>query len=216
MEKDEWEKWNVGFSRGSLALLYTFEKGKTKKPYKLYTKPYTDSAFCWYSVFYDVYSLCFKLYTNYTQTLHWGVQNPTLRRSRPYTASVRKTIHEAEHKPYILFLNTNLANGTNEREWIVRNECNVRDERNERCSLFGRLLIKWTFFIQLFPHPTPFFGFNTSCFWRWKVLYLYRDMGGASAPPFFRHFPFKIGDFRSASGKNLPSSNFSLPSSSLN
>ena len=67
-----------------------------------------------------------------------------------------------------------------------------------------------------FPHPTPFFGFNTSCFWRWKVLYLYRDMGGASAPPFFRHFPFKIGDFRSASGKNLPSSNFNLPSSSLN
>ena len=41
-------------------------------------------------------------------------------------------------------------------------------------------------------------------------------MGGASAPPFFRHFPFKIGGFRSASGKNLPSSSFSLPSSSLN
>ena len=47
---------------------------------------------------------------------------------------------------------------------------------------------------QNFPHPTPFFGFNTSCFWRQKVLYLYRDMGGASAPPFFRYFPFKIGD----------------------
>ena len=41
-------------------------------------------------------------------------------------------------------------------------------------------------------------------------------MGGASAPPFFRHFPFKNGDFRSASGKNLPSSNFDLPSSNLN
>ena len=53
---------------------------------------------------------------------------------------------------------------------------------------------------QNFPHPRRFFGFNTSCFWRWNVLYLYRDMGGASAPPFFRHFPFKIGDFRSASG----------------
>ena len=26
-----------------------------------------------------MYSLCFKLYTNYTQTLHWGVQNPTQR-----------------------------------------------------------------------------------------------------------------------------------------
>ena len=73
------------------------------------------------------------------KTLHLGVQNPTQRtfktlhnerskpyttafktlhseRSKPYTASVRKTIHEAEHKPCILFLNTNLANGTNERE----------------------------------------------------------------------------------------------------
>ena len=52
-----------------------------------------------------MYSLCFKLYTNYTL-------NPTLRRFKPYTASVRKTIHEAEHKPYILFLNVNGANGT--------------------------------------------------------------------------------------------------------
>ena len=75
-----------------------------------------------------------------------------------------------------------------------------------------RFLISWR---KPFPHPTPFFGFNTSCFWRWKVLYLYRDMGGASAPPFFRHFPFKNGDFRSASGKNLPSSNFNLPSSNF-
>ena len=40
-------------------------------------------------------------------------------------------------------------------------------------------------------------------------------MGGASAPPFFRYFPLKIGDFRSASGKNLPSSNFDLPSSNF-
>ena len=73
-------------------------------------------------------------------------------------------------------------------------------------------LISWW---KPFPHPTPFLGFNTSCFWRWKVLYLYRDMGGASASPFFRHFPFKNGDFRSASGKNLPSSNFDLPSSNF-
>ena len=48
--------------------------------------------------------------------------------------------------------------------------------------------------LKHFPHPKRYFGFNTSCFWRWNVLYLYRDMGGASAPPFFRHFPFKIGD----------------------
>ena len=55
--------------------------------------------------------------------------------------------------------------------------------------------------LQNFPHPTPFFGFNTSCFWRWNVLYLYRDMGGASAPPFFRHFPFKIGVLEAHPGK---------------
>ena len=45
MEKKEMEnrkgRRNVGFSRGSLTLLYTLEKGKTKKTYKLYTKPYT-------------------------------------------------------------------------------------------------------------------------------------------------------------------------------
>ena len=84
-----------------------------------------------------MYSLRRKLYTNYTLNL---AQNPTQRafktlhseRSGPYTTSVRETIHEAEHKPYILFLNTNLANGTNEREWIVRNERDVRDECNER------------------------------------------------------------------------------------
>ena len=55
--------------------------------------------------------------------------------------------------------------------------------------------------LQNFPHPTPFFGFNTSCFWQRNVLYLYRDMGGASAPPFFRHFPFKIGDLEAHPGK---------------
>ena len=41
-------------------------------------------------------------------------------------------------------------------------------------------------------------------------------MGGAEAPPFFRHFPFKNGGSGSASGKNLPSPNLNLPSSNLN
>ena len=58
------------------------------------------------------------------------------------------------------------------------------------------------FFIQIFPHPRRFFGFNTSCFWQRKVLYLYRDMGGALAPPFFRHFPFKIGVLGAHPGKS--------------
>ena len=51
--------------------LYTYKKGKTKKLYKLYTKPYTNPTFLWFSVRYGVYSLCCKLYTNYTQTIHW-------------------------------------------------------------------------------------------------------------------------------------------------
>ena len=55
--------------------------------------------------------------------------------------------------------------------------------------------------LQNFPHPRRFFGFNTSCFWQRNVLYLYRDMGGASAPPFFRHFPFKNGDLGAHPGK---------------
>ena len=55
--------------------------------------------------------------------------------------------------------------------------------------------------LQNFPHPRRYFGFNTSCFWRRNVLYLYRDMGGASAPPFFRHFPFKNGDLEAHPGK---------------
>ena len=70
-------------------------------------------------------------------------------------------------------------------------------------------MISWE---KPFPHPTPFFGFNTSCFWRRKVLYLYRDMGGASAPPFFRHFPFKNGDLGAHPGKIcLPQIFLSLP-----
>ena len=55
--------------------------------------------------------------------------------------------------------------------------------------------------LKHFPHPRRYFGFNTSCFWRRNVLYLYRDMGGAEAPPFFRHFPFKIGDLEAHPGK---------------
>ena len=60
-----------------------------------------------------------KLYIEAFQTLHSERSKPTqrefaklyMRHSKPYTTSVRETIHEAEHKPYILFLNTNLANG---------------------------------------------------------------------------------------------------------
>ena len=75
---------------------------------------------------------------NPTQTLHWNGQNSTLKRSKPYTETGKKptltrskpytkTIHESLHRnPTFCFLNTNQTNGTNEREWIVRNERNER------------------------------------------------------------------------------------------
>ena len=101
-----------------------------------------------------MYSFPYKLYTNYTQTLHSNyTQSPTKRRPKPYTTSVRETIHEAEHKPYILFLNTNQTNGTNEREWIVRDERNVRNERDERKTGNGNR--RWT----TFSTPKAFFRF---------------------------------------------------------
>ena len=59
----------------------------------------------------------------------------------------------------------------------------------------------WHTASQIFPHPRRYFGFNTSCFWRRNVLYLYRDMGGASAPPFFCHFLFKNGVLGAHPGK---------------
>ena len=73
-----------------------------------------------------------KPYTETVTTLHWNGQNPTLKpalkRAKPYT----KTIHESLHRnPTFCFLNTNQTNGTNEREWIVRNErTNVTNKTN--------------------------------------------------------------------------------------
>ena len=79
---------------------------------------------------------------NPTQTLHWNVQNPTLKptqtlhwnRPKTYT-DVVKTLHKNyTRKPtpqsYILFFEHE-SNEWNEREWIVRNERNKRDEQNE-------------------------------------------------------------------------------------
>ena len=73
-------------------------KGETKKLYKLYTNPTFNLAFYWFSARCEMYSLCFKLYTNYTQNL---TLNPTQRafrtlhseRSRNYTRSGTQTIH---------------------------------------------------------------------------------------------------------------------------
>ena len=58
-------------------LHYTQIKGETKKLYKLYTNPTFNPASRWFIVRYEMYSLRLKLYTNYTQTIHWSVQNPT-------------------------------------------------------------------------------------------------------------------------------------------
>ena len=164
-----------------------------------------------------MYSLRRKLYTNYTlnlaqnptqrafKTLHLGIQNPTQRafktlhseHSKPYTASVQNPTQWAFAKLYTK-RNTNPTfcfwTRISRMERMNANESSVTNVTivKQEMAIGGE---------QPFPHPTPFFGFNTSCFWRWKVLYLYRDMGGASAPPFFRHFPFKIGDLEAHPGK---------------
>ena len=63
-----------------------------------------------------------------------------------------QTLHKPCTKLYIQFLNTNQtnqtveANGTNEREWIVRNASivrNERDERNERNERDGAVTGWW-------------------------------------------------------------------------
>ena len=68
-----------------------------------------------------------KTYTDVVKTLHWN-------RQKTYT-DVVKTLHKnytRKHtpQPYILFFEHE-SNEWNEREWIVRNERNKRDEQNE-------------------------------------------------------------------------------------
>ena len=65
-------------------------KGGTKKLYKLYTNPTFNPASHWFSVSCEMYSLCSKLYTNYTL-------NPTL---NP-TQRAFQTLHSERSKPYI-------------------------------------------------------------------------------------------------------------------
>ena len=73
-------------------LLYINKRGN-KKLYKLYTKPYTNLAFRWFTARYEMYSLCFKLYTNYTQN---PTLNPTQRRPKLYTEAF-KNLHRTQH-----------------------------------------------------------------------------------------------------------------------
>ena len=77
--------------------LYVNKRGN-KKLYKLYINPTFNPSFRWFSVRCEMYSLCFKLYTNYTQNL---TLNPTRRafktlhneRSQNYTRSGTQTLH---------------------------------------------------------------------------------------------------------------------------
>ena len=152
--------------------------------------------------------MCSKPYTNYTQNLTLQPQNPTLRvkESKSQRDKESKRQREEEWKRGGEELSLEGYTVSKSAYHNGQTACTSTEKRG----------LSFLQSLQFFPHPTPFFGFNTSCFWRRNVLYLYKDMGGASAPPFFRHFPFKNGDFRSASGKNLPSSNFNLPSSNFN
>ena len=67
-------------------------KRVAKKLYKRYTNPTFNPTSRWFSVSCEMYSLCFKLYTNYTL-------NYTLRRFKPYTASVQN-LHSERSRNY--------------------------------------------------------------------------------------------------------------------
>ena len=82
--------------------IYVNKRGN-KKLYKLYTNPIFCSLSRWISKRCEMYSLRRKLYTNYTLN---HAQNPTLRRSKPYTAHVQnptqrafKTLHNGIQNP---------------------------------------------------------------------------------------------------------------------
>ena len=124
-------------------------KRVAKKLYKLYTNPTFWPTSRWFSVSCEMYSLRRKLYTNYTL-------NPTLRRFKPYTASVQnptlrasKTLHWGVQNPTLrVFAKLYTRRNTNptfcfwtrisrmeqmeQMGRIVRNVCNEHDERNER------------------------------------------------------------------------------------
>ena len=63
--------------------------------HKLYTKPYTNPTFRWFSARYEMYSLRFKLYTNYTQTLHCNYTQPS---NHNYTQN-KKNLHRRVQNP---------------------------------------------------------------------------------------------------------------------
>ena len=72
-----------------------------------------------------MYSLCFKLYTNYTQTLHWNyTQNLTLQLHttiKPQLYAKQKTTptrSKSYTKPYILFRTRSARNVQKLNEWM--------------------------------------------------------------------------------------------------
>ena len=98
-------------------------KRVAKKLYKLYTKPYTNPTSHWFSVSCEMYSLCFKLYTNYTLNY---TQNPTLRAfAKLYTK--RNT-----NPTFCFWTRISRMEFRKRMERIVRNVCNVRYVRYER------------------------------------------------------------------------------------
>ena len=100
-------------------------KGKAKQLCKLYTNPTFNPASLWFCARYEMYSLCSKLYTNYT-----------LRRFKPYT----RTIHESLHRNYTFcFLNTNQRNQADEtNESCVTKVTCVTCVTNVTCVTKGR------------------------------------------------------------------------------
>ena len=157
-----------------------------------------------------MYSLYSKLFTNYTLTIHWGVQNPT--------QNGAQTLHKTARKPYtklctknstFCFLNTNHAKGASVL-LVVATRVATLCKCVVSCGDASRFASK------IFHTQGGFSVLTLLAFGDEKYYICTEIWEEPRLPPFFRHFPFKIGDFRSAFGKNLPSPNLNLPSSNFN
>ena len=120
-----------------------------------------------------MYSLRRKLYTNYTQTLHYNyTQSPTKRRSKPYTASVQnytrggtQTIHSVFEREwnewsesYVTFV-TNVTNVTNVKQEMAiggdtpRHSCKSPKKSNNFESFFSDSTLTFLTYRNTFRLP---------------------------------------------------------------
>ena len=120
-----------------------------------------------------MYSLCSKLFTNYTLTIHWGVQNPTQNGAQ----TLHKTLHT---KLYILFF---------EHESCEGSKCAVS------CGDASRFTAK------IFHTQGGFSVLTLLAFGDEKYYICTEIWEEPRLPPFFVTFPLKSGVLEAHPGK---------------